>query len=653
MVPNAEVNIDRTQNLLENSDTFTPFSTSQARTPLEVASTPSRSILHIEPSANHQDPGDITFQEGAGDLFAQLTWPDSEALLQSILNSNLSSWPQTFETLPSGYLVSDHPQARPEQDSPWLVSNANHDSSNGTNAIKNISQIISDLTTNLTSEVESTALSTIFLEACLHVFFEQFTASFPVCHRPTFIFRDWTHPLLLNAISLGSLFIGQDVNIAKGEVLWTLAHTAVATSWHSLIQHKGPYDSCHGVQIITAALLGQTYAMLSGTKKLRTTAQIFHSLGFYWAQQCDMFSKSFGFDTREVSSITSEERRIELWRLWAAEEVQLRALLGHYILDGILTYLTGAPTCQRHASNPFPLPGSDRLFNAANVDEWARLFQEGPRNQIKFRQVFLDLFESPIDALDSITPLSAFSVEVVMAGIQSFVTDSNIAGGHVVGSPPQTAIRGALHALYTFIITPTHFSDGERIQLLLRWHTICIDAAVNFNNLCRCICSQFDTEQAVFGKVKSREDFVDLKKWTRTPGARRALLHAVAIWDCSKELPVGQAYTIQIPICLFAAATIYAAFVLGGTSSTQLPHVHRWKPLLIEALDEIPQVRTREDVQLFNYIASFSNTDRMHGRNLLYDVNAFMLLLKQIRRPWGICADFESILQQWLSRCGI
>lgn len=40
------------------------------------------------------------------------------------------------------------------------------------------------------------------------MFFTKFVPIFPVIHRPTFIFRNCSAPLLLNAIALGSLFLG-------------------------------------------------------------------------------------------------------------------------------------------------------------------------------------------------------------------------------------------------------------------------------------------------------------------------------------------------------------------------------------------------------------------------------------------------------------
>lgn len=47
------------------------------------------------------------------------------------------------------------------------------------------------------------------------MFFTEFVPSFPVVHAPTFIFKDWTHPLLLNAIALGSLFVGKSDYVKK------------------------------------------------------------------------------------------------------------------------------------------------------------------------------------------------------------------------------------------------------------------------------------------------------------------------------------------------------------------------------------------------------------------------------------------------------
>lgn len=54
-----------------------------------------------------------------------------------------------------------------------------------------------------------------FLDTCLNMFFNRFIPSFPVMQRSTFVSKDCAHPLLLNIIALGSLFVAAPAAIRK------------------------------------------------------------------------------------------------------------------------------------------------------------------------------------------------------------------------------------------------------------------------------------------------------------------------------------------------------------------------------------------------------------------------------------------------------
>jgi hypothetical protein len=140
----------------------------------------------------------------------------------------------------------------------------------GHQAVHGVSKMISNLSSSVTAEVEASSVTSVFLDESLHMFFERFIPTFPILHRPTFVFKDCTHPLLLNAIAIGSLYIGPKSAVAKGEALWRLAHTALATSWQSLITHRGQYDGVKGLQLVLTALLGQVYAALSKVSHKRS-----------------------------------------------------------------------------------------------------------------------------------------------------------------------------------------------------------------------------------------------------------------------------------------------------------------------------------------------------------------------------------------------
>jgi hypothetical protein len=68
---------------------------------------------------------------------------------------------------------------------------------------------------SVTAAVEATSLSSVFLDECLHMFFVRFIPTFPVLHRATFVFRECTQPLLLNAMAIGSLYLGPRSSVAK------------------------------------------------------------------------------------------------------------------------------------------------------------------------------------------------------------------------------------------------------------------------------------------------------------------------------------------------------------------------------------------------------------------------------------------------------
>ena len=120
---------------------------------------------------------------------------------------------------------------------------------------------------SVTSNAALFDLTPRFLDSSLHTFFTKFIPILPLIHRPTFVYRECSAPLLLNAISLGSLFIGTNRKVSnfegQGECLWRLAHTAIATAWPDMIGHQRDYDTCSGVELILAALLSQSYAAFS------------------------------------------------------------------------------------------------------------------------------------------------------------------------------------------------------------------------------------------------------------------------------------------------------------------------------------------------------------------------------------------------------
>jgi hypothetical protein len=80
----------------------------------------------------------------------------------------------------------------------------------GHRAIHTLSNLLSNTVHRVTAPAALTNLTSRFLDSCLHMFFSTFIPMMPFIHRPTFVFQNCSPPLLLNAIAIGSLFLGNE-----------------------------------------------------------------------------------------------------------------------------------------------------------------------------------------------------------------------------------------------------------------------------------------------------------------------------------------------------------------------------------------------------------------------------------------------------------
>jgi hypothetical protein len=344
------------------------------------------------------------------------------------------------------------------------------------------------------------------------------------------------------------------------------------------------------------------------------------------------------------------------WKTWAAHEIQRRVLLAQYILDGLVSSASGNPTSTRHAANQLGLPCDESLFEASTADEWLLKMRSQPISTTSFKDIFRSLF-LPIDMgrLPEHT-LTSFSLRVILEGVQSLVSDS--IDGPSVGVPTQPEIRRALAQVHESI-TKNKISESETLEALLRWHSICLDAAADSSMLCRHLCARYNIPQHVLGGSKSLKAGLDLVAWAKTEDARRALLHAVAIQDIVEQLPRGRAHVLHMPSSLFAAATVYSVFSLAGHTTVNLPRVIDWKDVLFTEVDPCVILGDLAGTSAGSSATRrFVRGEKLSGsgyesltRNLLYELNSMQKLFRCLSSQWGLAHDMESLLNSWISLC--
>jgi hypothetical protein len=581
---------------------------------------------------------------------------------------NLVEWLMPdFQDSPSPQL----PMADSSNDSHQLISklsylrsvpSADSQGSAGQHAVHQVHKLIDDLPNRLNNDLHNTGVTTEFVDACLREYFGRVSPSFPIIHEPTFSMRDCISPLLLNMVALGSLFVCLPGAAQKGEMLWQLGHTAVATSWQSLITLRGPRDHCDGIQLVLTALLGQTYALLSSNTGIRTTAFVFHRLGFNWARTSGMYS----VDDLQLGAIPTLEAdpavKEAAWRMWVAAEVQRRATLGHYILDGLISHASGSSASARHLTNKIGAVGSDSAFTAETAEEWIIQMARLGHVQIPYSELFIrvcakDYIETPLQ-------LSQISIAVLLEGLQSLISELHDVSSPTLRAIPRSQIIQGLMNIYEGDLSTSRNIDS--LQTLIRWHSVCIELSTPTIFLYRRICDAYNMPQVLSGiPAKGWARPFNLTTWAQSDEALRTALHAVSIIRLLDEIPIGRTHAVHIPGCLFASAVILIAIHLWNKKIVKVPKNFRWHEVWAGVLAENNSADERQPRENVDYVSpspssvDFSGAekpvnmlnstgaiDAMTSVNLLHEVNSLQISLKTVASRWLISAQMEEIIRR-------
>lgn len=115
------------------------------------------------------------------------------------------------------------------------------------------------------------------------------------------------------------------------------------------------------------------------------------------------------------------------------------------------------------------------------------------------------------------------------------------------------------------------------MELLLRWHAICLDLATDSNLLCQKLCAMHSVDQKLFSGRQESIQPIDFDVWADGIGAKRALLHAIRIQEIAERLQIGLAYPTHVPASIFAAAMVYCAFSTADKAVVSTPESVIWE----------------------------------------------------------------------------
>jgi hypothetical protein len=346
------------------------------------------------------------------------------------------------------------------------------------------------------------------------------------------------------------------------------------------------------------------------------------------------------------SNSMSYEDKVLKWKSWAARETQLRALLGHYILDSIIAQNTGGLTCQRHTANPMPIACDAALFNAATVEEWISIAITSPSDQHSFQQYLNELFATAPSLSTCKPSLTQLNSMVVLEALNSLVVEANEIIQSVVGLPSKSSISEALARFYTHTVDSCTATTGEKLGTRLRWHMVSLECSSASSQLCRQLCALYGVDQKLLSHRRFDSAF-ELRRWSRSDEAKSALWHATAIVDILPQIPLGCITSINIPSTIFAAAIVYCGFLAAACSITG-------NGATLDAGACMTVVWDRHDLDNQvtgnnHQLGQFRVNRPLKKRNLYYDSKGLSDTLHSLSQTWGIAGAMHEMIEQLLA----
>lgn len=371
-----------------------------------------------------------------------------------------------------------------------------------------------------------------------------------------------------------------------------------------------------------------------------------------------MFSTSRATHVDRDGDLTEKARA---WRLWASREVQRRALVGHYILDGHLGYLSGRSTSILHPINNLGLSAGGHLFDAQGPDDWHQATSRESANNYSFREIYKQLFRMdaslPADE-ECLRAVKTFlDARVILECLRDLIRESQgpVSGfaGSIISVPAIDQTKAALMKIYDFMNEVWPLNHAERLELMLCWHILNVEARCNTIHLFDKICRHFQIPQSIFQSCVPDAGLETSIRWARESiEAKCAFLHATAALDIVGQLPGNHTQSFWMPIPIFAVSVMLNLFRLSGICFVSTPLTIYWWSTIDEGDRNVDLVDSRtssaamKTIAFLNSDISTPNSALGPSRNVLFDLKRLHASLHGSGVQWGLAMEMDTVLEK-------
>jgi hypothetical protein len=507
------------------------------------------------------------------------------------------------------------------------------------------------LTDHLIYKHEETRLSVSYINECLKLYWIHFHPIFPVIHFPSFRPTSQNALLILSMCSIGSLFLGGTASITNGHNIYTRLNKAILVSWKSRLSGT----SQEALSVVQAALIGQTFGLLSGQSEDLFMTDMFLGTLIAWARQLGCFA-DLRHETPPLGLDGQGQSRA--WKRWVYTEQLHRLQLALCIHDAELSSLMHHDPTLRHLSVSHNPNEDGSLFSARSAQQWyaqinSRQAQETQTTTFHLKS-WISMPSGSIDLLHKrtkmrsgdICPLgrairnsqfTAYSIlENIHAGILEF---RNL--GELDTSCEDSFIQALIQWRHTFASTLKADNDNDVHSLRALWHTCCMTLSTDVNKL----------EQALGrdGAASATQAAQYVKQWATSIDAFRCLVHALSLRRSVEAMRLNATPAIHIPRSLFNAGIAWICHRHWSSyfEGSVLPEVGQWE----QHRTRLPEISMGQWISKHD-VADISRLSRTGSDSFnMSSIYAYIELLQRLNR-WGISQTFAEVLQKTVAKKG-
>ncbi|KAI9634952.1 fungal-specific transcription factor domain-containing protein [Dioszegia hungarica] len=243
------------------------------------------------------------------------------------------------------------------------------------------------------------------------LYFEQFHATFPILHRPTFSVDNTSAVLLLAVAAVGATYADREFRplaVALSELVRRIVQ------WMRASDQRSKFDR----NLLVSYMLQSLVGVACGSREMMLHAEI---------SRCSLVTSLRRLHLLRPGRSASDDLLSkggqpsihDKWLAWVEDESRRRFGWGVYLLDAQMAALLGIPAIASVNEAGVQLPCDDRLWDAPDAASWWTAMQEVQASGVNHDLPFLTVFRGIFTGQSEVIGTSDFGRSIVSHSMYS------------------------------------------------------------------------------------------------------------------------------------------------------------------------------------------------------------------------------------------